>query len=174
MLSERIQTVLDEQQLDQPALGKVAGVTKATVNQWLLGKIKSLKMEYAVRIQERYGYNTSWLVLGTGPKKGLSEEGETTAGGEAPRDLTVSQNPAMEEAPLGVAEPKMAYGQQAVAQLDVAALSDAIVLVKYAIAKHDLFTLPTKEARMIVLVYHALAAGSHNEKELIDLVLNAA
>lgn len=68
-LSERIQKVLDEQRIDQPALGKVAGVTKATVNQWLSGKIKSIKMEYAVRIQERFGYSTSWIVLGRGPEK---------------------------------------------------------------------------------------------------------
>lgn len=68
-LSERIQRVLDEQGLDQPALGKVAGVTKATVNQWITGKIKSLKMEYAVQIQERYGYSVSWLVMGRGPER---------------------------------------------------------------------------------------------------------
>ncbi|MGA4275602.1 helix-turn-helix domain-containing protein [Ralstonia nicotianae] len=173
MLSERIQTVLDEQQLDQPALGKVAGVTKATVNQWLLGKIKSIKMEYAVRIQERYGYNTSWLVLGTGPKRGFSEESETTDGGEAPK-LTANPNPAMEEAPSGVAEPKMVHGQQAVAQLDVAALRDAIVLVKFAIAKHNLSPLPTKEARMIAIIYQAIVAESNNEKELIELALKAA
>lgn len=68
-LSERIQKVLDEQHLDQPGLGKVAGVTKATVGQWLNGKIKSLKMEYAVRIQERYGYSVSWLVMGKGSER---------------------------------------------------------------------------------------------------------
>lgn len=68
-LSERIQKVIDEQRIDQPSLAKVAGVTKATVNQLLMGKIKSLKMEYAVRIQERYGYSTAWLVLGRGPER---------------------------------------------------------------------------------------------------------
>jgi len=68
-LSERIHKVIEEQHIDQPTLAKVAGVTKATVNQWLLGKIKSIKMEYAVRIQERYGYSTSWLVLDRGPEK---------------------------------------------------------------------------------------------------------
>ncbi|WP_052738541.1 helix-turn-helix domain-containing protein [Robbsia andropogonis] len=65
-LSERIQLILDEQRLDQPALAKIAGVTKATVNQWISGKIKSIKLEYAAPIEARFGYSAVWLVLGTG------------------------------------------------------------------------------------------------------------
>lgn len=68
-LAQRIQKILDEQRLDQPALAKVAGVTKATVNQWLSGKIKSIKLDYAIQIQERYGYSPIWLVMGKGPEK---------------------------------------------------------------------------------------------------------
>ncbi|MBU9579587.1 helix-turn-helix domain-containing protein [Ralstonia mannitolilytica] len=68
-LSERILKILEQEKIDQPALGKVAGVTKATVNQWIHGRIKSIKMEYAVRIQERYGYSVAWLVLDRGPEK---------------------------------------------------------------------------------------------------------
>jgi phage repressor protein C with HTH and peptisase S24 domain len=69
-LAERIQTVLDEVEgLDQVKLGEAAGVTKGTVNQWLSGQIKSLKLEYAVGIQERYGYNAVWLVMDKGEKK---------------------------------------------------------------------------------------------------------
>ncbi|EIF30937.1 putative transcriptional regulator [Burkholderia sp. Ch1-1] len=69
-LAERIQTVLDEVDgIDQVKLAEAAGVTKGTVNQWLTGQIKSIKLEYAVGIQERFGYNPVWLVMGKGSKK---------------------------------------------------------------------------------------------------------
>jgi phage repressor protein C with HTH and peptisase S24 domain len=64
--------ILDENKdkdLDQVKLAEAAGVTKGTVNQWLSGDIKSIKLEYAVGIQERFGYNAVWTVLGKGEKK---------------------------------------------------------------------------------------------------------
>ena len=71
-LQERIRIVVDElkeQGIDQVDLGKAAGVTKGTVNQWLSGDIKSMKLEYAVGIQKRYGYSALWLVLDEAPKR---------------------------------------------------------------------------------------------------------
>lgn len=69
-LAERIQTVLDEAtDIDQVKLAEAAGVTKGTVNQWLSGQIKSIKLEYAVGIQDRYGFNAVWLVMDKGPKR---------------------------------------------------------------------------------------------------------
>lgn len=69
-LAQRIQLVLDETPgIDQVKLAEAAGVTKGTVNQWLTGDIKSLKLEYAVGIQERYGWNAVWLVMEKGEKK---------------------------------------------------------------------------------------------------------
>lgn len=44
-------------------------MTKATVNQWLSGQIKSIKLEYAVGIQEAFGYNAVWLVMGKGAER---------------------------------------------------------------------------------------------------------
>ncbi|WP_146174502.1 helix-turn-helix domain-containing protein [Paraburkholderia caribensis] len=65
-----MQKILDENpELDQPSLAKIAGVTKATVNQWLDGKIKSMKLAYAARIQKRLGYNAVWLVLDEGEER---------------------------------------------------------------------------------------------------------
>lgn len=79
-LSDRILIVQSDLGFDQVQLGAAMGVTKGTVNQWLNGKIKSLKLEYAKRLQERYGYNVDWLVLGTGPKKGgVSQEGDVNS-----------------------------------------------------------------------------------------------
>lgn len=78
-LVERIQLILDEEKIDQVQLGAAAGVTKGTVNQWLSGQIKSIKLEYAVGIEEAYGYNHLWLVLGRPPVR-CSELGEKKAG----------------------------------------------------------------------------------------------
>lgn len=68
-LAKRLQTVLDETGIDQVELARVATVTKGAINQLLKGDIQSLKLEYAVGIQDAYGYNAVWLVLGKGPKK---------------------------------------------------------------------------------------------------------
>ncbi|UNJ33161.1 hypothetical protein [Ralstonia pseudosolanacearum] len=35
---------------------------------WLTGQIKSIKLQYAIKIQRKYGYNATWIVLGEGPK----------------------------------------------------------------------------------------------------------
>ncbi|EGD06606.1 putative phage repressor [Burkholderia sp. TJI49] len=61
--------MLSETRAEQVELADAAGVTKGTVSQWLDGKIKSIKLEYAVGIQKRYGYNPVWLVMGEGEKK---------------------------------------------------------------------------------------------------------
>jgi len=68
-LSERIQTILDESGVDSVTLGHHAGVSKGTVSQWLSGQIKSIKLEYAVGIQNALGYNPVWIVMGKGNKK---------------------------------------------------------------------------------------------------------
>lgn len=70
LLSERIQLILDETPgIDQVKLAEAAGVTKGTVNQWLSGDIKSIKLEYAVGIQDRYGWSAVWLVMNKGEKR---------------------------------------------------------------------------------------------------------
>ena len=80
-LIERLSTVLSETGIDQVELARVMGVTKGSVNQLLNGSIQSLKLEYAVGVQDRFGYNAVWLVLGKGPKKGSAsvEEAVETA-----------------------------------------------------------------------------------------------
>ncbi|MBJ9659838.1 LexA family protein [Burkholderia gladioli] len=71
-LEDRIRTILHETQAEQIELAEAAGVTKGTVTQWLDGKIKSIKLEYAVGIQKRWGYNPVWIVMGQGKKKSSS------------------------------------------------------------------------------------------------------
>lgn len=69
-LANRLHAVIEETGIDQVELARVMGVTKGAVNQLLKGDIQSLKLEYAVGVQDTFGYNAVWLVLGKGPKKG--------------------------------------------------------------------------------------------------------
>lgn len=59
---------LDAKDINQVDIAKAAGVTKGAVSQWLTGGIKSIKLEYALGIQNAYGYNHRWLVMGELPK----------------------------------------------------------------------------------------------------------
>lgn len=70
LLCQRIQLILDE----NPAIGQIglreaSNASKSVVSQWLDGKIKSLRLDYALQIEKTLGYNHIWLVLGTGLKK---------------------------------------------------------------------------------------------------------
>lgn len=57
-------------------LARAAGVSRATVTQWMDGDIGSLKAVTALTIQENTGYSALWLVLNKGPKKiGASPQG---------------------------------------------------------------------------------------------------
>lgn len=55
--------------IDQVDIARSAGVTKSAVNQWLSGGIKSMKLEYALKLESNYGYNHRWLVMGEMPVK---------------------------------------------------------------------------------------------------------
>jgi phage repressor protein C with HTH and peptisase S24 domain len=72
LLSERIQEIIDSG-FTQADLYRAAGVTKGTSNQWIDGKIKSIKLEYALGIQALTGFNANWIVTGKGSKK-ISKE----------------------------------------------------------------------------------------------------
>ncbi|MFT0547465.1 S24 family peptidase [Allopusillimonas ginsengisoli] len=89
-LQERAQIFipeLDAKGIDQVDIAKAAGVTKGAVNQWLSGGIKSMKMQYALGIQDAYGYNHRWLVMGEEPKFIKDKD----AGSEKPAfDINVS------------------------------------------------------------------------------------
>ena len=66
-LSIRIQEIIDAG-FTQADLYRAAGVSKGTSNQWIDGKIKSIKLEYAQGIQTLTGFNANWIVTGKGAK----------------------------------------------------------------------------------------------------------
>jgi transcriptional regulator with XRE-family HTH domain len=73
LTSERIQEILDTSpelgKDPQVELAKLSGASKSTVNQWLSGNIKTVRLEYALAIEKALGWNHVWIVLGTGEKK---------------------------------------------------------------------------------------------------------
>lgn len=65
-LSERIAQVLEEPDVRAEAVAKAAGVGPETVSQWLSGESQAITLDQAVGIQEAFGYNAVWLVMGKG------------------------------------------------------------------------------------------------------------
>lgn len=65
-LSDRIKAVLEEPDVRPHAVAKAAGVEPEIVSQWLSGEIKTIGLDQAVGIQEAFGYNAVWLVMGKG------------------------------------------------------------------------------------------------------------
>jgi hypothetical protein len=81
ILKDRIQEMVNDLALKkvyQVDIAKAAGVTNTTINLWLTGTVRSLKLEYAVGIEAAFGYRAVWLVLGKGPK--LVSDGPATSG----------------------------------------------------------------------------------------------
>jgi|GEM_PF-902320 len=65
-LSERMKTLLADADIKPYALAKAAGVSLETLEQWASGEVKTIRLDQAVGIQEAFGYNAVWLVMGKG------------------------------------------------------------------------------------------------------------
>lgn len=65
--AERVQQMLDELNLNQSELSRLAGATKGLVNQWLNGKTKTIGAKFAYRIESKSHFNARWILLGVGP-----------------------------------------------------------------------------------------------------------
>jgi phage repressor protein C with HTH and peptisase S24 domain len=50
----------------QTGLVKASGASKSVVNQWLTGKIKSMDIRYALRLERALGVSHIWLMTGEG------------------------------------------------------------------------------------------------------------
>lgn len=67
-LSERIRVILKENHLKQKELAKEIGVTESYISALLNGRNTNISQALATLIEEKYGYSSSWLLQGTGPK----------------------------------------------------------------------------------------------------------
>ena len=66
---KRVQKMMDELEINQVEIGKLAGASKAMVNHWLTGKVESVAAEYAYNLEARAGYSARWIMLGDGPER---------------------------------------------------------------------------------------------------------
>lgn len=68
-LSYRMNQILLEQpELNQSKLAKISGASRGLVNHWVTGKVESMNIEYALRIEKKLGYCHIWLMVGRGKK----------------------------------------------------------------------------------------------------------
>ncbi len=51
----------------QIGISKASGASRSVVNQWLNGTIKSMDINYALRIESSLGVSHIWLMTGMGP-----------------------------------------------------------------------------------------------------------
>lgn len=65
--AERIQFILDEEDISQAELARRIGVTRATVNEWLSTRSQSPRADALFRIEDRLGYSARWLATGREP-----------------------------------------------------------------------------------------------------------
>lgn len=68
-LSERVALILEELDINQTDLAKLAGVTRGAVNQWMGAKPgATMKPESAFTLSDKTRYSARWLSIGEGPK----------------------------------------------------------------------------------------------------------
>ena len=81
---DRIRQILKEHKLKQKQFASAIGVTESYISKLLKNPNIRLSQSLAVLIEEKYGYNSGWVLNGTGPKlkqiskdKSLSELQQT-------------------------------------------------------------------------------------------------
>lgn len=68
-LESRVREVLTETGMEPVDFSRASGASPSVVSQWMDGKIKSMRLDFALNIEAATGYSHVWLVLGTGGKK---------------------------------------------------------------------------------------------------------
>lgn len=67
-LNERIRVILKENHLKQKELAKEIGVTESYISALINGRNDNISQALATLIEEKYGYNSAWVLDGGGPK----------------------------------------------------------------------------------------------------------
>jgi len=67
-LKERIKIVLKENCLKQKELAQELGVTESYISAIINGRNTTISQSLATLIEEKYGYNSSWILTGIEPK----------------------------------------------------------------------------------------------------------
>ncbi len=67
-LSERIQLILKENNLKQRDFAKELGVTESYISAIISGRNTNVSLTLACLIEEKYGYNSEWIMTAKEPK----------------------------------------------------------------------------------------------------------
>ena len=76
-LSDRIKMILKENHLKQKELAKELGVTESYISALLNGRNTNISQALATLIEEKYGYNSSWILTGAEPKLKVPRKNKT-------------------------------------------------------------------------------------------------
>lgn len=76
-LNERIKIILKENCLKQKELAHELGVTESYISAIVNGRNTTISQALATLIEEKYGYNSSWILDGTEPKLKISGKNKT-------------------------------------------------------------------------------------------------
>lgn len=79
-LSERIRLILKENHLKQKELAKELGVTESYISAILNHRNTNISQALATLIEEKYGYNSQWVLNGTEPKLKAAGKNRTLSG----------------------------------------------------------------------------------------------
>lgn len=67
-LNERIKTILTENGLKQKEMAKDIGVSESYISSIINGRNSKISQSLATLIEEKYGYNSGWVLFGMEPK----------------------------------------------------------------------------------------------------------
>lgn len=142
---------------------KIADIRRARLREWF--STRSLPEKEKSYISQLMGGKASF-----GEKAARRLERDYGMG-EGTLDIPLEDGDAVDSA----ARFKPQRGEVVAVPLDVDALKDALVLVKFVILKFDLDPLPTSEARMASSVYKKIVEERvRDEKVLIEVARSAA
>ena len=68
-LETRIKMVLEETGMEPVDFSRASGASISVVSQWLSGAIKSMRLDFALNVEDATGYSHVWLMIGKGERK---------------------------------------------------------------------------------------------------------
>ncbi|UBQ04479.1 helix-turn-helix transcriptional regulator [Tepidimonas taiwanensis] len=88
-LSERVREAMHAAGMTQAELARRVGIAQPSVNDWLSGKTKRLKLETAVRAAAVLGVRLEWLVWGRGRPREDDHEHDHPSADEGSNGVTI-------------------------------------------------------------------------------------
>lgn len=71
-MGSRIKSLRDSRKLSQEQMGKIVGVTGASISQWESGSVKNIRPEHFLRFCAYFEADPFWVVFGPDGPKGPS------------------------------------------------------------------------------------------------------